>query len=117
MFKSMLRATIDHGEEWSSYANWPRQARRYFIFTRLGPLGPSSGGSSRSRVNFGKLCWPPGHFSTSICQSVRSTERIVKVDGCVKTVDQSSAIDSRPAEKKGRSSSLTPPIEKFSIRK
>ena len=71
MFMSMFGATTLHGVSWSSYANCPRQARRYFIVDRLGR--PRGSWRLPSRVNFGKL-WPSCHFSTSICQSVSSTD-------------------------------------------
>ena len=107
MLMSRLGATILHGVSWSSKANCPRHALKYrsVVVKRWGPFGSSS------LVNLGTLC-RSSHFSTSICQSVISTDEMVI--SFEKTVDQSSETDRRLAVKNGRSVGFNPSIEKSS---
>ena len=100
----MFGATTLHGASWSSYENCPRDARTYFtvVVNRRGP-GGLPGGSSFE--NLGKL-WPAAPFSTSIFQSVNSTDVTTNSGLAASALAQSSDTEMLSAVKNGRSSGV-----------
>ena len=104
---SRLRATVLQGVPWSSKMNWPSVARTDLtvVTNRFGPFGPS-------RVNFGKLCCPFGHVSTTIVQPVirtdsNSTSRWISAESGSEIVDplrreERPVAGVQPADRAGR---------------
>src|SRR5256885_16948733 len=104
MFRSIFGAAMLHGVSLSSYVNVPRYARRYFsvVVKRRGPVS-----GLLLSTNLGKL-FRPAHFSTSIFQSVISTD-VTMISGRRRTIDdQSRPNSSRFAVKNGRSPDWAP---------
>ena len=92
--------------------NWPRLACSHFIVTAN---GRGLVGFPSSWLTRGKLC-APFHCSTSICQSVISTDLIVMSGLRANAGSQSSPTSMRFAVKNGRSPACNPSIVRFSTR-
>ena len=107
MFRSMFGATTLHGRLVVLVRELAAR-RAEVLQRRREPAGPGRR-ADRCLENLGKL-WPPGHFSTSICQSVSSTDVMMNSGRAASAVDQSSETDRRLAVKNGRSPACRPSI-------
>jgi hypothetical protein len=85
--------------------NWPREAftARTVVVNRLGPAGVF-----RSGVTFGKLWRLFGNVSTTMCQSVMSTDSTISLR--VAIVHHGRRTVTRLAIRKGRSVGVRPSI-------